>query len=76
MELNDPNINDFWNNHTLNDFQQQAILKNVHSYEISSVCFLKDGRIASSSKDDYALIYNKRTFKIEIKIEEKKEYAI
>ena len=74
MELNDSNINDFWNNHTLNDFQQLAILKNVHSYTITSVCFLKDGRIASSSyiKDNYALIYNKRTFKIEIRIKEKK----
>ena len=72
MELNNSNKNDFWNNHTLNDFQQLAILKNVHSYEITSVCFLKDGRIASSSGDGYALIYNKRTFKIEIRIKENK----
>ena len=72
MELNDSNKNNFWNSHTFKDFQQLAILKNVHSYQITSVCFLKDGRIASSSGDDYTLIYNKRTFKIEIRIKEKK----
>ena len=44
-------INNFWNNHTLNDFQKLALYKNVHSYQITSVCFLKDGRIASSSGD-------------------------
>ena len=65
-------INNFWNNHTLNDFQQLAILKNVHSYKITSVCFLKDGRIASSSGDKSALIFNKNTFRIEIRIREKK----
>ena len=32
----------FWNLHTLNDFQQLLIYQNVHSYEITSVCFLKD----------------------------------
>ena len=64
--------NNFWNNHTLNDFQQLAIFKNAHSYQITSLCFLKDGRIASSSGDDYVLIYNKNTFKIEIRIKEKK----
>ena len=64
--------NNFWNNHTLNDFQQLAIFKNVHSYQITSVCFLKDGRIASSSGDKNILIYNKYTFKIEISIREEK----
>ena len=44
-------INNFWNNHTLNDFQKLALYKNVHLYQITSVCFLKDGRIASSSGD-------------------------
>jgi len=67
------NLNNFWNNHTLNDFQRLAIFKNVHSYKITSVCFLKDGRIASSSYilDKNVLIYNKKTFKIEIRIREK-----
>ena len=64
--------NNFWNNHTLNDFQLLAIFNDVHSNEISSVCFLKDGRIASSSHDNNILIYNKRTFKIEIRIKERK----
>ena len=64
-------INNFWNNHTLNDFQQLAILKNVHSLRINSLCFLKDGRIVSSSFDRYILIYNKNTFKIDIRIREK-----
>ena len=64
--------NNFWNNHTLNDFQQLAIFEDVHSSYISSVCFLKDGRIASSSHDNYVLIYNKNTFKIEIRIKERK----
>ena len=63
--------NNFWNNHSLNDFQRLAILRNVHSYEIKSVCFLKDGRIASSG-DNHVLIYNKKTFKIEIRIKERK----
>ena len=44
-------IKNFWNNHTLNDFQQLALLKNVHSYRINSLCFLKDGRLVSSSFD-------------------------
>ena len=64
--------NNFWNNHTLNDFQQLAVFKDAHSNYISSVCFLNDGRIASSSHDNYVLIYNKNTFKIEISIREKK----
>ena len=63
--------NNFWNNHTLNNFQQLAILKNVHSFKISSLCFLKDGRIASSSGDNNLFIYSKITFKIEIRIREK-----
>ena len=66
-------INNFWNNHTLNDFQQLAIFKNVHSKYITSICCLKDGRIASSSKDNKVLIYNKNTFKIEIRINEREE---
>ena len=37
------------------------MLKNVHSYEITSICFLKDGAIASS--DNYILIYNKNRIK-------------
>ena len=64
-------INNFWNNHTLNDFQKLALYKNVHSYQITSVCFLKDGRIVSSSGDKNILIYNKITFKIEIRIKER-----
>ena len=72
MEYNNSNISNFWNNHTLYDFQKLAILKNVHSYQIYSICFLKDGRIASSSGDKKVLIYNKITFKIEIRINEKK----
>jgi len=64
--------NNFWNNHTLNDFQLLSILDDIHSSEIFSVCFLKDGRIASSSRDNNVLIYNKRTFKIEIRIRERK----
>ena len=72
MELNKTNKNNFWNSHTFDDFEQIAFLKDVHSYEISSVCFLKDGRIASSSGDQKALIYNKITFKIEIIIKETK----
>ena len=64
-------IKNFWNNHTLNDFQQLALLKNVHSYRINSLCFLKDGRLVSSSFDRNILIYNKNTFKIEIRIRER-----
>ena len=72
MELNKPNKINFWNNHTLNDFEPIAILKDVHSYQITSVCFLKDGRIASSSGDNFAYIYNKINFNIEISIKEVK----
>ena len=72
MEYSNSNRSNFWNNHTLYDFQKLAILKNVHSYQITSVCFLKDGRIASSSGDKKLLIYNKITFKIEIRIKERK----
>ena len=72
MEYSNSNRSNFWNNHTLYDFQKLAILKNVHSYKIYSVCFLKDGRIASSSGDKKVLIYNKITFKIEIRIKERK----
>ena len=74
MELNTSNKSNFWNTHTLNDFEPIAFLKNVHSYNMTSICFLKDGRIASSSLfDSLLLIYNKNTYKIEIKIIEKKE---
>ena len=65
-------INIFQNNHTLNDFQQLALFKNVHSSKIDSICCLKDGRIVSSSWDKYIFIYNKNTFKIEIRIKEMK----
>jgi hypothetical protein len=65
-------INNFQNNHTLNDFQQLALFKNVHSCQITSICCLKDGRIASSSWDKNIFIYNKNTFKIEIRIRENK----
>lgn len=66
------NRNIFQNNHTLNDFQQLALFKNVHSSKIDSICCLKDGRIVSSSWDKYIFIYNKNTFKIEIRIRENK----
>ena len=73
MELNTTNKNNFWEIHTLNDFEPIVFLKNMHSSKISSVCFLKDGRIASSSIYDHLLlIYNKITYKIEIKIKEDK----
>ena len=73
MDSNKPNEDDFWNNHTLYWFEPITFIKNVHKNEISSVCVLKDGRIASSSKDKNVFVYNKNTFKIEIKIKEKKE---
>jgi len=73
MELSTTNKSNFWDVHTLNDFEPITFLKNVHSSTISSVCFLKDGRIASSSLyDGLLLIYNKITYKIEIKIIESK----
>ena len=72
MESNKFNKNIFWNNHKLNNFQRLAILKNVHSSKISSICFLKDGRIASSSSDKNIIIYNKITFQKEFMITEKK----
>ena len=70
MELDKPNKDNFWNSHTLNDFETIAFLKNVHSYQINSICFLKDGRIVSSGWDT-VLIYKKHTFQIEIIIKEK-----
>ena len=70
MNLNDLNKNNFWKTHSLNDFQQLLIYKNVHSSEISSVCFLKDGSLVTSSQDKYIFIYNKNTFQKEIKIKE------
>ena len=70
MEFNNSKTNNFWKNHTLGDFQILTILKNVQKYSINSVCFLKDGRIASSS-DQNVLIHNKITFQIEIRIHEK-----
>jgi WD40 repeat protein len=72
MELNKSNKDNFWNNHTLKNFQRLAILKDVHSNKIFSICLLKDGRIVSSSFDNNILIYNKTTFQIEIRIIEKK----
>ena len=72
MKINYLNKNYFWNTHTLNGFQQILICNNVHSYQITSFCFLKDGSIASSSGDNYILIYNKNRFKIEIRIKENK----
>ena len=72
MELKGTNKDNFWKNHTLNDFQISAIHKNVHLSKITSVCFLKDGRIVSTSDDLFILIYNKNTFKIEIRINETK----
>ena len=72
MNLNDSNKNNFWNSHTLNDFQQLLIYNNVHSSKITSVCFLKDGSLASASDDKYVYIYNKNTFEKEIIIKENK----
>ncbi len=72
MELNGSNKDKFWNEHTLNDFQISTIYKNIHFQNITSVCFLKDKRISSSSRN-FIFIYNKRTFQNEITIEEKKE---
>ena len=62
------NKDNFWDNHTLDDFQKIAILKRVHKFKITSICFLKDGKIVSASEDNYIKIYNKKTFKTEIKI--------
>ena len=72
MEINLPKQNNFWNSHTLREFEPINFLKNIHSNKISSVCFLKDGRFASSSEDQYVFIFNKITFKTEITIKEKK----
>jgi len=72
MEINNSNENNFWNTHTLKDYQQLLIYNNVHSRNILSVCFLKDGSIASASWDYYIFIYNKNTFEIVIRIKEKK----
>ena len=72
MELNIPKKDNFWNNHTLMDFEPTAFLQNIHSGRINSVCFLKDGRFVSSSDDYYVFVYNKITFKKEISIKEKK----
>ena len=72
MDLNGFKKDNFWNNHSLKDFEPIAFLQNIHSGAIKSVCFLKDGRLASSSDDCYVFIYNKITFKKEITIKEKK----
>ena len=72
MDLNGFKKVNFWNNHSLKDFEPIAFLQNIHSGAINSVCFLKDGRLASSSDDCYVFIYNKITFKKEITIKEKK----
>ena len=73
MEVNNSKKKNFWENHTLNEFQILTIIKSVHPHSVDSVCFLKDGRIASSSSIDNnnVLIYNKITFQIEIRIHEK-----
>ena len=47
MELNEHNKYNFWNIHTLNDFEITTLIKNVSCY-IRWICFLKDGKIASS----------------------------
>ena len=67
MELNTSNINNFWNHHALNDFEPIAFLKNVHSSELTSVCFLKDGRLAISLSYEIG-IFNKITFQKEMRI--------
>ena len=72
MEINNSNENNFWNSHTLNDYQQLLICNNVYSSRILSVCFLKDGSIASALNNDTIFIHNKNTYVIEIRIKEKK----
>ena len=72
MDFKDHNKDNFWNFHGLSDFQRITLIKDIHSSEITSVCFLKDGRLVSGSMDQNAFIYNKITFEIEIKIKEKK----
>ena len=71
MELNEHNKYNFWNIHTLNDFEIITLIKNVR-WCICWICFLKDGRIASSG-DNFTIIYNKNTFKKEIRIKERHE---
>ena len=72
MDFKDHNKDNFWNFHGLSDFQRITLIKDIHSSEITSVCFLKDGRLVSGSMDQNAFIYNKITFEIDIKIKEKK----
>ena len=67
------NINNFWNNHTVNDFQLLALVKNVHSSKINSLCFLKDGRIVSSSIGNNILIFIKIHLKLKLELKKKKE---
>ena len=71
MEKYNLNKDNFWNNHTLNEFQHIAILKNVSLYIIYSTCFLKDGRLAIPISYEIG-IFNKITFQKEISIAEKK----
>ena len=71
MKSNGIDLNKSSNNYMLYNFQKLALIKNVHSNYIICVCFLKDGRIASSG-DNKVLIYNKITFKVEIRIKERK----
>ena len=59
MKINNSNENNFWNSHTLNDYQQLLICNNVYSSRILSVCFLKDGSIASALNNDIIFIHNK-----------------
>ena len=72
MNVNYSNKNNFWNSHTLNDFQQLLIIKNVHTSLITAICILKDGSLATSSRDKNIHIYNKNTFEKEITIKENK----
>ena len=70
MELNKLIKDNFWNYHTLSEFEPIAYLKNIHEEDITSICFLKDGRLVTSSTNTI-LIFNKNTFRIEIIIKEK-----
>ena len=71
MKSNGIDLNKSSNNYMLYNFQKLALIKNVHSNYIICVCFLKDGRIVSSSNDKRILIFNKITYKNDIKIKEK-----
>ncbi len=76
MNLNNSINNNFWNSHSLNDFQKLLIHNNCHSSSITFICFLKDGSIATASDDEYVYIYNKNTFIKEITFKENKRKNI